>query len=235
MIDFKKLPFRENDMVELSKLNIDFAFQPIFATRDMQLMGYEALMRPQGKSPLELISEYGREDKLAVIELATFFGATMAYKERGYKEKLCINSFPSEYMDMEQARLYFEEFSDIASKLVIEIVEYTKLNQQKWNKKQADIITYGMGVSVDDFSTGNNDISVLSYLSPDYAKLDRSLITDIHKDEEKQRKVSELVRVFKERNIMVIAEGIETEDELNYLRNRTMVDYLQGYYLGVPA
>ena len=58
MVDFSEVPFHEDDLAELMQLEIDFAFQPIFTTESLVLAGYEALMRPKGKTPLELIEEY---------------------------------------------------------------------------------------------------------------------------------------------------------------------------------
>ncbi len=213
---------------------IDFAFQPIVKAEDLNLYGYEALMRPKGKTPLELIFEYEKSNKLFVIELATYFGATLAYKKRGYTEVLCINSLPSEVLNEGQTRLYYECFPGMEGKTVVEIVEYTNLNQDKWKKKKADIERHNMRISLDDFSTGHNDMTTLNYYAPHFAKLDRSLISNIHADKRKQRMVIDLVDVFHKKKIMVVAEGIETKEELYYLQSNTDVDYFQGYYLGMP-
>lgn len=235
MIDFRELPFHADDLAELMKLEIDFAFQPIFHSADLSLYGYEALMRPRGKNPLELIAEYDKMGKLFVIELATCFGSAMAYQKRGYTEDLCINSFPSEYLNEGQARMYRECFPDMQGKVVIEIVEYTELNQNKWGDKKNDMQRHKMRLSLDDFSTGANDMDALEYFKPDFAKLDRSLISNIHTNKKKQDYVQELITVFHDRGIQVIAEGIETKEELEYLQRNTKVDYYQGYYLGMPA
>ena len=56
MINFNELPFHKDDLEELLQLEIDFVFQPIFDTENLELAAYEALMRPKGKSPLELES-----------------------------------------------------------------------------------------------------------------------------------------------------------------------------------
>lgn len=234
MIDFSVVPFHEDDLAELKKIEIDFAFQPIFEAGNLKLYGYEALMRPKGKSPLELIAEYEKIGKLFVIEMATCFGSALAYKSRGYTEELCINSFPSEYLNDGQARLYRECFPDMRGKVVIEIVEYTEFDAVKWKEKKVDIERHNMRLSLDDFTTGQNNMAALEFFMPHYAKLDRSLITNVNTDTSKQKKVIELIKVFHDRGIKVIAEGIETKEEMNYLQEHTEVDYFQGYYLGMP-
>lgn len=234
MIDFRELPLSENDISELTKLNIDFVFQPIFESKSLKIAGYEALMRPKGKTPLELIAEYRKENKLNVIELATYFGAVLAYKKRGYRQDLCINSFPSETLSEEQSRVYHECFPDMKGKVIVEMVEYTDLDKDKWQDKKKDIDINRMRVSLDDFSTGHNDLDAMEYFNPQIIKLDRTLINDINNDKRKQERFVALVEYFHDKGIKVVAEGIETGEELVFIRFKTDVDYLQGYYMEVP-
>lgn len=234
MIDFGKLPLAQEDLDELSKLNIDFAFQPIFDSRNLKITGYEALMRPKDKTPLQLIDEYRKENKLHVIELATCFGAVMAYEKRGYSQDLCINSFPCEALSEEQSRIYFECFPDMRGKIIVEMVEYTGLDEEKWKVKKRDIDANSMRVSLDDFSKGNNDLDAMEFFNPEIVKLDRSLINDINNDKTKQERVVALVEYFHNKGIKVVAEGIETGEELVFIRFKTDVDYLQGYYMEKP-
>lgn len=234
MIDFRELPFQEDDLEELLQLEIDFAFQSIFDAKDLNLSAYEALMRPKGKSPLALIGEYQQRDKLYVIELATCFGAALEYKKRGYTKDICINSFPSEVLNESQSKLYYEFFPEMAGRVVVEIVEYTELSRDKWEDKKADIEQHRMKISLDDYSTGNNDIAAVDVFHPHYVKLDRSLISNIHMEQSKQNRVIGLIKHFHNNNIKVVAEGVETFEELDYMRKYTDVDFFQGYYLGMP-
>ena len=234
MIDFCSLPFNKDDLATLSQLNIDMVFQPIYDAKDLTVSYFEALMRPEGKTPLDLISEYQETDQLAVIELATCFGATMEYKRRGYTKPLCINSLPSEVLSKEQFKLYYDMFPEMAGNIIVEIVEYTELNKSKWHAKKKDIEGHGLQVSLDDYSTGNNDMSAVSIFDPHFIKLDRSLISDIDRIPEKQQKVLDLVSYFHETGTRIVAEGIETKGELEYLRHEAKVDFLQGFYLGKP-
>jgi EAL domain-containing protein (putative c-di-GMP-specific phosphodiesterase class I) len=234
MIDFCLLPFDQNDLDALSQLSIDMVFQPIYDARDLSVSAFEALMRPDGKPPMELIAEYQAAGKLAVIELATCFGATMEYRKRGYTQKLCINSLPSEVLSKEQFKLYYDTFPEMEGNIVVEIVEYTSLNKHKWNAKKKNIREHHLQVALDDYSTGHNDSSAVDVFSPHFIKLDRSLISDIDRSSEKQKHVAELVEHFHQLGVRVVAEGIETKEELDYLRNEIKVDFLQGFYLGKP-
>ena len=98
--------------------------------------------------------------------------------------------------------------------------EYTK----KW----------GAAIALDDFGTGYNGETMLLHLSPQYVKIDMSIVRDIDIDENRQKLLTNLLSYTKERQIQVIAEGVETAGELRTLL-RLGVDYLQGFYLGMPS
>ena len=102
MLAFDTLNVDDKIKSELMQFEIDFAFQPIFS-REGDIVAYEALMRPEGRNVLDYIEEMRRKNKLHALELASFFGATMAYRLREYDKKLCINSFPSECFTVEEA------------------------------------------------------------------------------------------------------------------------------------
>lgn len=234
MINFRELPFHADDLEELVQLKIDFVFQPIFDAKNLELSAYEALMRPCDKSPLELIDEYRKKQKLHVIEIATCFGAAMEYRKRGYTQDMCINSFPSEVLNEGQSKLYYECFPEMVGKIIVEMVEYTELDKCKWGDKKMDIEGHGMRLSLDDYSTGYNDMSAVEYFNPQYVKLDRSLVAGVHEDKERQNRIIQLIEDFHAKGIRIVAEGIETIEELNFFRHKTNVDLLQGYYLGMP-
>ena len=70
-------------------------------------------------------------------------------------------------------------------------------------------------------------------MTPDYVKIDMSIVQNIDEDINRQKLLQNLVTYFKERKIKIIAEGVETASELHALI-RFGVDYVQGYYLGRP-
>lgn len=235
MINFDNLELAPSTLMELHKLRINFAFQPIFDLETETIIAYEALMRPDGETPMELIDRYEVKRQLHVIELATFFGATMAYYERGYQEQLCVNSFPSEVFHPDESKVYFDYFpSDIKDKLVVEILEYPRFSPIYWDLKKMQIKKHGIRTALDDFGTGYNDCSSLALIEPDFVKLDRCLISDIHTNQKKQAHLKEIIELAHSLNIKVLAEGIETKEEYDYLRN-SGAGLAQGYYLGRPA
>lgn len=233
MVSFTELPLNDDLAEKIGGLKVNFAFQPIFKRKTLERVGYEALMRPLGCTPLELIEEYRMKGGLHTLELATFFGASKAYCDRSLKGMVSINSFPSECFNREESKIFFRCFPDIAKVMFVEILEYTDLNLDKWLLKREQIRSNGIRISLDDFGSGNNDMMAVNVFQPNEVKIDRSIITDIHKSKQKQERLLQLIDIFHKSDISVLAEGIECKEELDYLLT-TDVDYLQGFYLGIP-
>ena len=235
MIDFREMELTEDIHRNLDEFEVDFAFQPIYRLEDMYMVGYEALMRPKGKSPLELIDEYNKKGELHKVELATMFGALQAYRKRGYDTLLSVNSFPEVSLTDEEANLFHAYFPEARISLVLEILEYTAYNEESWNKKKKHLKDHNIRTVLDDFGTGNNtDINVAYTYDSVMVKLDRKLVAGIDSDKELQEKVIDYINSFHEMNVLVLAECVETKEELNYLKS-VGVDFAQGYYLGKPA
>lgn len=233
MVIYSDLPLSGTVAEQLKNIRINFAFQPIFDKKLMEIVGYEALMRPLESTPLELIEEYRMEGGLHTLELATFFGASKAYYDRGLTGMISINSFPSECFNEEESKLFFQCFPDIAKYMVVEILEYTDLNFDKWVLKRKQIHSNNIKIALDDYGSGNNYKMAVNIFEPNEIKLDRSLISGIYQSRKMQEKFEELVKRFHSKGIQVLAEGIECKEEFDYIMT-TDVDYLQGYYLGIP-
>jgi len=234
VILFDHLPLGEEILKALSELNIDYVFQPIFYKDGKTVYSREALMRPKEMTVTELIDKYMKEDKLHIIEIATFFGAMQAHIMRGYTEKVAINSFPSECMEMSEAEAFKDYFGDIRSKMILEMLEYPRLSVKNWSIKNESVKMMDNLISLDDYGTGINDMSKVDFIDPDIVKLDRSLISDIDKDEYKQANCREIIDLLHSKKKLVVAEGVETKEEFDYLVSLG-ADLFQGYYLARPS
>lgn len=91
----------------------------------------------------------------------------------------------------------------------------------------------GFRIAVDDAGSGYNSLKTLVYLKPEFIKLDQSLIRGIAANREQQLLLGLIVDYARASGTRMIAEGIETRSELDYLRN-SGVPLGQGYFLGVP-
>jgi EAL domain-containing protein (putative c-di-GMP-specific phosphodiesterase class I) len=86
---------------------------------------------------------------------------------------------------------------------------------------------------IDDYGTGYNSELALVDIPCEYVKMDASFVRDVHRDTNKQALAKNLVNYAHARGIAVLAEGIETRDEMEAIISFG-VDYLQGFYLGMP-
>ena len=234
MIAYEKLPLDNEVKAALEGLEIEYVFQPIFYKDCVRIYAYEALMRPKKMKVGQLIDEFARDEKLHILEVATFFGATQAYIERGYQEYLCINSFPSESFTENEAEAFDTYFGNQKGKRIIEILEYPKVSLREWVRKSEMVQNKHWKVSLDDFGMGENNMNAVYLYTPDIVKLDRSLICGIDNDARKQENVRTYLESFHERGMQVLAEGVETREECDFLRSLG-VDLFQGYYLAMPA
>jgi len=231
---FENKYLSENTGSILRKYDVDFVFQPIFSKFDT-IVGHEALMRPKGKNILDFIEEMKANNRLHELEILTFFGETHAYKKRGYNTLLSINSFPTEIFTHEELIEYTKCFEMPREKVIVEILEYADEKNWTWIEKNIQIhANTGVEVALDDFGTGYNDEAAVEFYNPQMIKIDRSLITDIDKDENKQSYLKKLISDMHNRMIVVLAEGIETKEAYDYLKSNG-VDFFQGFYLGRPS
>jgi EAL domain-containing protein (putative c-di-GMP-specific phosphodiesterase class I) len=92
----------------------------------------------------------------------------------------------------------------------------------------------GVRVSIDDFGTGYSSLSALIGITADEIKIDRSFITDIHNRPRSQSVLKAIESLSDALGMTIIAEGVETIEELTYLQTRTRIRYAQGYYFAKP-
>ncbi len=218
---------------------VQFAFQPIVDAKTGDIYAYEALMRPESKlldTPLKLLQIATAQSKLWKIERITFFKTLALYEQHRAlfgEARLFINSIPnrslkeSEYQELE--RLY----GNYLPKLVVEIIESEQFDTGSLEQKLSKISSWGAHIALDDYGAGyNNDLGIL-HINPYIVKLDRSLLTNIDTDSTRQAIVSKIQGFCRQQGILVLAEGVETREELRYLLE-IGVDFLQGYYIAKP-
>lgn len=234
MIYYDHLQLSEGILQALSMLEIDYVFQPIFYKDGKTVFAREALMRPHGTTVTELINEYMELGQLHILEIATFFGAMQAHILRGYTELISINSFPSECFTLDERTVFDDYFGDTSGQMIIEMLEYPSLSIDKFTYKREHAVQCNNLIAVDDYGTGIANNDTVRIIQPHIIKLDRSLISDIDQDVYKQANVSEIVDMLHGQGYKIVAEGIETKSEFDYLVSLG-IDYFQGYYLGRPA
>lgn len=124
---------------------------------------------------------------------------------------------------------------DISSKnLRLELTEGVYVNNTTQLKDAISRLQdYGFTVMMDDFGTGYSSLNMLKDMPFDYLKIDMSFIRDLQKSSRVGIVMSHIVHMAKWLNMMVIAEGVEKQGEINYLKS-IGCDLVQGYYYAKP-
>ena len=91
----------------------------------------------------------------------------------------------------------------------------------------------GMDIAVDDYGTGYSNVTNLLKYSPNYVKIDRGLIANIHEEPKKQHFVTNIIEFAHANGFMALAEGVETAEELRAVI-RFGADLIQGNFTSVP-
>lgn len=145
---------------------------------------------------------------------------------------LRIMEMASEYMTDEECREFRQRYLDIRSQLVLEITEQELLSKEALERKTSK--GFLGAVALDDYGSGYNSEKSFLALSPKYIKVDMVIIRDIDTDIDKQQIVANIVKYAHQRGMYIVAEGVETAEELKKVLELE-VDLLQGYYLSRPA
>ncbi len=218
---------------------VEYHFQPIVEVATASVFAYEALMRSKIdtlSTPLEILTLAKSQSKLYQIEQLTWFKALESFARLKVEEhgaKIFINSIPNQVLSERDMKLFETMYAPSLGRIVVELTEEEKLDEQSMVLKQHYCKQWGSQLAIDDFGTGYNGDGILLSLTPDYVKIDMSIVRNIDKDENRQRLLKNLVSYLKPQKIRTIAEGVETKEEMDMVISLG-ADYLQGYYLGWP-
>lgn len=118
--------------------------------------------------------------------------------------------------------------------LEIEITESMLLqNTQHTMRVLEEIKELGISISIDDFGVGYSSLSYLKHFSFDYLKMDKSFIDNLSMSPKDELIISGIIKLAHSLNMKVIAEGVESSEQLSYLREQSC-DGVQGYLISKP-
>jgi EAL domain-containing protein (putative c-di-GMP-specific phosphodiesterase class I) len=219
-------------------------YQPVVGIQDGKVFGYEALVRgPQGtewQSPLVLFrqaEEHGLGYELDCLCRKAAFRDGPRWSDSGLM--LFLNCLPSAIHDPtlseERLRQTLESCGLTPSQLVLEVSERESIqNFNIFRETRERYRNLGIKVALDDTGAGYAGLETVMELAPDFIKVDISLVRSVDTDTGRRVLLQALQDISGVIGAKLIAEGVETTQELETLR-RMGVPYGQGYLLGRPG
>lgn len=217
-----------------------FHYQPIVDLKTGEIFAYEMLMRSEMaefKSPLEILEVAKSQSKLGQLERVILFKAFAGIRENEERlkgKKVFINSIPSQIISSSDLEELKEKYQDLFHMIVVEVIEQEIDSTAQLDKKVNLMKKEGLLIAIDDFGSGySNEIRILN-VNPDVVKIDMELVQGIHDNEDKQALVKNLISYCKNKDVKIIAEGIEAVEDLKTVKDMG-ADFLQGYYAARPS
>jgi len=216
-------------------------YQPKISTADSALVGVEALMRWTSKvhgvvSPIEfvpLLEETGMVNEAGAWAIAQGARQARRFREHGLDIRVAVNVSARQFMHSDLARLVAKAIDDegIPPRLLeLELTESVLLESTEQNRKKvAALRELGCLVAIDDFGTGFATLNYIRRFPMDVLKIDRTFIRNLPYDAENKAITNAIVALGSSLGVEVVAEGVETAEELEYLRSLGC-PIVQGYY-----
>lgn len=209
---------------------------------DGEVLGYEALTRGPERSalhsPLPLFELAEQEGLLYPLDRLARSNAIGSVTLRSGKQQLFLNLSadilndplfaPGQTLELLRLR------GLTPANVVFEITERSSIEDFEKTKHILDHYRkQGYRIAIDDAGAGYSSLQAIAELHPDYIKVDRSLVSGVHRNKTKEYILETMVTFAEKLGVYLIAEGIETEEELTKL-TLMGVHYGQGFLLGRP-
>nr|WP_321257355.1 bifunctional diguanylate cyclase/phosphodiesterase [uncultured Pseudodesulfovibrio sp.] len=242
-LDMKNLSINTRFNTILTQKLISAHYQPIYDFRTSTTLGWEALARgPKGssfRSPFMLFETAEELGRLFALEKLCREVAVNNVGTLSEQQKLFLNIHPKTMADPlfspGHTRELLEKAQLTPDNIVFEITERHSVQDFDLFYRALDHYrNQGFQIAVDDAGAGYAGLSLIAELQPDYIKLDKSLIDDIHKDPVKRALVETTVTFADKIGSRIIAEGIEYKAQALCLKD-IGVHCGQGFFLARPA
>ncbi|MEK5079050.1 EAL domain-containing protein [Solibacillus sp. FSL W7-1436] len=234
-------------LLALDQKNLHVLYQPQLDLGSGKITAVEALVRWDDEeigavSPDELIpiaEETGLINNIGSFMLEKACEQAVLWKNAGHAIKVSINSSVREFRDKNMAKSILETLERTgcpANLLQIEITEKFALEAEAESgiiKQMRTLENEGIVFALDDFGTGYGSFRYMQLLPISILKIDQTFIRAL-KSEKNQQLVNGMVQLGKSMNLTVVAEGVETEEQMQFLTS-IGCEVIQGYFVSKPS
>ncbi|MBI4394969.1 MAG: diguanylate cyclase, partial [Candidatus Omnitrophica bacterium] len=213
--------------------------QPIFRLKDKHVIGYEFLSRSSVevfKNPGDFFRLGSEYNILGIVDHHCFRNCIRTAAELTSGIKKHINVYPSTLVEI-GAKYLLDEFPPEANlrDFCIEISEELIVaNPANLIKPIQELRRSGLAIAIDNVAFGKSSLESLVLLEPDMVKVDKKWIIGLSKDKDRMRALERMLKVARALETTIIAEGIETQEDLKVLKSLG-ISHGQGFLLATPA
>lgn len=216
-----------------------FAYQPIFDLRNNSVFAHEALVRgPNGESAASVLSRVDEQNRYR-FDQACRVRAIRGASLLGLSERISINFLPNAIYRPElcirTTIAAAEKHRFPLDRIIFEVTEGERVQDGPWFAQiLREYKRCGFMTAIDDFGAGYAGLKLLADFQPDLVKVDMDLIRGVDANSARQAIVRSLIALCRDLGIQVIAEGVETEAERDFLLDAG-IHLLQGFLLARPV
>lgn len=224
---------RIGSVLDDGRLNI--VYQPVYHFEEDRVVGFEALTRFSAmpiRTPDVWFKEAAQVGLGEALEMAAIEAALRGLDRLPKDIYIAVNISPENVTSGAVARALAGKALD---RIVLEVTEHVAIaDYARFAAMLAPLRQKGLRLAVDDAGAGYASFRHILKLQPDFIKLDISITRDIDTDRTRRALAAALIRFTEETGSVIIAEGVETDSELDVLR-RLHVNKAQGYFIGRPT
>ncbi|MEB0139525.1 EAL domain-containing protein [Undibacterium sp. CCC3.4] len=217
----------------------EYAYQPIVKLSTRSIYAHEALVRgPNGESAASVLAKINDSNRYRFDQLCRSKAIEGAAR-LNMQELLSINFLPNAIYRPEVCiRTTFEaatKFNFPIERIIFEVTEGERIEDRPHLVNIfREYRRFGFHTAIDDFGAGYAGLNLLSEYQPDIIKIDMDLVRGIDDNLPRQAIVNGLVSICKTLDIQILAEGVETRPERDFLR-ASGIDLMQGYWFSKPV
>lgn len=218
--------------------SIHIALQPLIGSQDGLISAFEVFLRSNHtilNNPTVLLRAVRKHNCLEKLSDIVFSKVVHIFNQISGDFLLFLNIHCDELSDKEKLQSRLQILQPFSSRIVFEITERHRLKTiVDWEDSIHVIKSMGFQIAIDNLGFENTTLSILSDIEPNFFKIDMSMIRNINQEPKNRKFVDLLCKLGDTMNVNIVAEGIETQDEMMVVKN-CGAQFLQGFYFEKPS